>query len=128
MLQPQQAERPHPVIPTDRWEQLHPSVQRHPCDGPIVYVVTNALACHVGLPQVVKIGTTVDLPRRMDRMQQRRAGFYARLVLWQSGGESVERECHRRYWSQRVGASGDWFWVAGPLLDALTEVEVSSWR
>lgn len=126
MLQTAPAPRPHPVVPVARWEQLHPSVQQHPHDGPIVYVITNDLACPVGLPQVVKIGTTVDLPARMDRMQQRRDGFRARLVLWQPGGEPVERECHRRYWTQHVGASGDWFWVAGALLDALLDAEVGA--
>jgi hypothetical protein len=101
-------------------------VQWHPYDGPIVYVITNDLACPAGLPQVVKIGTTVDLPRRMDRMQQRRPGFRARLIRWQPGGESVERDCHRRYRPLRVGASGDWFWVAGALLGVLLDLESCS--
>lgn len=119
MLQTSSPSHLPPSVPLDRWEQLHPSVQVHPHDGPIVYVVTNDLACPLGIPNVVKIGTTVDLPARMDRMERRRHGFRARLIRWQPGGEAVERACHLRYREQRVGTSGDWFWTAGPLLASL---------
>lgn len=114
------ADRPHPVVPTARWIKLHPTVQEHPCAGPVVYFVTNAEASAADLPQVVKIGTTVDLPHRMDRMQQRRRGFTARLVGWLPGGDAEEGALHIRFDAQRVGASGDWFWVAGPLLAYLS--------
>jgi len=110
-------------------QPLHPSTQRHPLSlgEPIVYLVTNAAVWDGdprALPQVVKIGTTVDLPGRMKRMHRSRGPrFRAVLFAWSPGGDSLERELHYRHRNYRVGASGDWFWVHPGLLDDVSYLE-----
>lgn len=109
-------------------QPLHSSTQDHPTalGIPVVYFVTSSDVWDDGWPtppQVVKIGTTVDVPGRMKRMHRSRGpGFQAVLVGWCEGGEELERELHLRHRAHRVGASGDWFWVHPGLLDNMGEL------
>lgn len=102
---------------------LHPSVTRHPRPDrlPIVYYVTNAMVSPEGMPQVVKIGSTVDLPERMLRMQRRYPDLLARLVAWHPGDERTESRLHATHRRRRV-TGADWYWLAGELLDAMHEL------
>lgn len=108
-----------------RLAQLDPTVRAHPRPGPIVYYVRNALA---GDGSPIKIGTTVDLPLRMERLQRRQPALLAELLAWEPGAERLEAQRHREFRAARL--QGEWHWPDVPLLQHVHRLasEASSWQ
>ena len=115
---------PDPLSPA-RLAQLDPSVRAHPRPGPVVYYVRNALA---GDGSPIKIGTTVDLPLRMERLQRRQPALLAELLAWEPGGLPEEARRHREFRAARL--QGEWHWPDLALLAHVYRLqeEASSWR
>lgn len=114
---------PAPLSPA-RLAQLDPSVRAHPRPGPIVYYVRNALA---GDGSPIKIGTTVDLPLRIERLQRRQPALLAELLAWESGAERLEAQRHREFRAARL--QGEWHWPDLPLLQHVHRLSgASAWQ
>jgi len=97
-----------------RRERLDPAAQVHPHAGPLVYYLRN-LAVPLGSP--IKIGTTGNLPLRVEQLQ-RQTGEVLGLLAWEPGGYPVERARHERFARSRIAGS-EWFWQSLDLLDHL---------
>jgi len=116
--------QPIPLSPA-RLAQLDETVRTHPRPGPIVYYVRNALA---GDGSPIKIGTTVDLPLRMERLQRRQPALLAELLAWEPGAERLEGQRHRQFRDARL--QGEWHWPDVSLLQHVHTLAAGapSWR
>ena len=56
----------------------------------------------------IKIGRSVDVPRRLKQLQTG-APYPLRLLLCGKGLGSVEPELHRRFAKYRIRSNGEWF-------------------
>ena len=62
---------------------------------------------------VVKIGTTVDVPRRMARMPRAQPAMIPNVVATELGGVEVERARHLQF--RHAHQVGEWFWLTDDL-------------
>lgn len=106
-----QTAQPKPLSPA-RLEWLDESAHRHPHPGPIVYYLRNA-AILDGSP--VKIGTTANLPVRIEQLQ-RTLDLALAVIVWEPGGYTLERRRHGQFARSRIGKT-EWFWCELPLVE-----------
>jgi hypothetical protein len=90
-----------------------PTVPSQRSHDPIVYFVRNG--------NMVKIGTTTNLRRRMSKLSQRMDNVVKKVP----GGRDVEAQYHRRFTSLRDGKT-EWFRLEGALAELLGEEDTAS--
>lgn len=88
----------------------------HENHEPVVYYLASK-----AYPGCIKIGTTVNIHKRLPRMQKQKPNWDLYYLTYELGDESLERQRFQQF--QHLRIAGDWYYKAPELVEHMAKCE-----